>query len=50
MKTIWIIRFADDTLESHYGTSESAESIAEKKKDLYGDNYIIEKSSCTANT
>lgn len=39
--TIWIIRFADGTLASHYGSRDSARVIAEGKKDLYGGDYII---------
>lgn len=39
--TIWIIRFTDGTLASHYGSRDSAQTIAEEKKGLYGGNYII---------
>lgn len=39
--TIWIIHFADGTLASHYGSRDSAQAIAEGKKDLYGGDYII---------
>ncbi len=39
--TIWIIRFADGTLASHYGNRDSAQAIVEEKKDLYGGDYII---------
>ncbi len=38
---LWIIRFADGTLASHYGSRNSAEMIAEEKKELYGGDYII---------
>lgn len=39
--TIWIIRYKDWKYESHYGTRESAEAIAERKKHLHGGSYII---------
>lgn len=38
---IWIIRYIDGALESYHGTRKSAETIAEKKKDLHGGSYII---------
>lgn len=38
---LWIIRFTDGTLASHYGSRDNAETIAEEKKDLYGGDYII---------
>ncbi len=38
---LWIIRFKDGTLASHYGSRDNAETIAEEKKDLYGGDYII---------
>ena len=39
---IWIIRFADGTVGSCWGTRGGAIEIAELKKDLYGGNYTIE--------
>lgn len=41
MKIIWIIRYADNTLASHYGTREEAFEIAEKNKQYYGGSYVI---------
>lgn len=38
---IWIIRFADGTLASCYGTIQKAKKQAEEKKGLYGGSYII---------
>lgn len=38
---LWIIRFTDGTLASHYGSRDNAETMAEEKKDLYGGDYII---------
>lgn len=40
-KIIWIIRFADGTLASSYGTKERAREFAEAKKDLHGGDYVI---------
>lgn len=39
---IWIIRFADGTTGSCYGTREGAAEIADLRKDLYGGSYTIE--------
>lgn len=39
---IWIIRFADGTVGSCYGTKDGATEIADLKKDLYGGDYTIE--------
>lgn len=39
---IWIIRFADGTSGSYRGTKDGAAKIVELKKDLYGDNFVVE--------
>lgn len=39
--TIWIIRFADGILASHYGTYGSAERVAEERKEDHGGGYVI---------
>lgn len=39
---IWIIRFADGTVGSCYGTSEGAIEFADLRKDNYGGSYTIE--------
>lgn len=39
---IWIIRFADGTVGSCWGTIDGAVMIADLRKDLYGGSYTIE--------
>lgn len=39
---IWIIRFADGTVRSCYGTREGAIELADLRKDNYGGSYTIE--------
>lgn len=39
---IWIIRFADRTVGSCYGTREGAIELADLRKDNYGGSYTIE--------
>lgn len=40
-KTIWIIRYADGFLRSHFGTKEEAEEIAKEQCPLHLNAYII---------
>ncbi|MDO4275901.1 MAG: hypothetical protein Q4D16_19715 [Eubacteriales bacterium] len=42
-KHVWIIRFADGTLASCYGTKEKAVECAEKAKDLFEGGFTIIK-------
>ncbi len=42
MRKIWIIRFADGTVGSCYGTREGAIELADLRKDNYGGSYTIE--------
>ncbi len=39
---IWLIRFADGTVASCWGTKDGTAELAELKKDLYGGSYTIE--------
>ena len=40
-KTMWIIRYADGHMESHFGTHEEAEKEAEENCILHLNDYII---------
>lgn len=40
-KLMWIIRFSDNSLRSHYGTRTEAEVIAKELCVLRGGSYII---------
>lgn len=40
-KTIWIIRYADGYIQSHYGTRKEAEATAEERRILHEGDYII---------
>ena len=40
-KTIWIIRYADGYMETHYGTRAEAEALAEERCVLHLNDYII---------
>ena len=40
-KLMWIIRFSDNSLRSHYGTRTEAEKIAKELCVLRGGSYII---------
>ena len=40
-KTIWIIRYADGYIQSHYGTRKEAEAMAEERCILHEGDYII---------
>lgn len=42
MRQIWIIKFADGTVGSCYGTREGAVELADLRKDDYGGGYTIE--------
>ena len=42
MRKIWIIKFADGTIGSCYGTRSGAVEIADLRKDDYGGAYTIE--------
>ena len=42
MRQIWIIRFADGTVGSCYGTREGAIELADLRTDDYGGFYTIE--------
>lgn len=40
-KTIWIIRYADGYMETHYSTRAEAEAFAKERCVLHLDSYII---------
>lgn len=40
-KILWIIRYSDGTLASFFGTKEEAIEVAEKRKSITGDDYVI---------
>lgn len=40
-QTIWIIRYADGYMETHYGTRAEAEALAEERCVLHLNDYII---------